>query len=210
MIKISIKKIEDKLKKQVRRSCLSIGFDVAEKYTGICILKVDEKYITIDHTEVIQTNPKEDTFHRVDKFEDSLGKFKQLLNGYNGFKILIIEKCFYGRNIQTLINLAQFGILVYTTLKNDFNTFHYIGATSARSVIGFNQKRQSREGTLKAKAYTRDTKDRKGKIKHRKGELKKIDCKSLVHDYLKTDFNLEFDTKDEADAFVLSLAGTLL
>jgi Holliday junction resolvasome RuvABC endonuclease subunit len=209
MIKLLIKDIEKKLNKQVARNVYSVGFDVAEKFTGVCILRTDKDNIYTEHTQVIETTEKEDHFHRASHYIASLEKFKQILDKYKGYKILVIERCFFGRNVETLIHLAHFGILTYIILKKEFDTYYYFGATTARSLIGFNQKRQEEKGNLKAEVYTRDTKNKQGKILHKKGEKKKIECKSLVHDYLKTDFKVEIKNKDEADAFVLALAGLL-
>lgn len=195
-----IKNIEKKLGKSIRKNCVSIGFDVAEKYTGICILKVDNENIYIKHTQVIETSEKEDHFHRADNYVFSLEKLNQTIKKFKDSKIMVIERCYYGRNVETLIHLAHFGILTYITLRKEFNVYYYLGATTARSIIGFNQRKQEEKGNLKPHIITR------GK---NKGKTKKIDCKSLVHDYLKTDFNLEFKSKDEADAFVLALAGLL-
>lgn len=209
MNKLNIKDIEKKLNKVIRTNTVSIGFDVAEAYSGICILRTDKENIYIDSLQLIETSHKEDHFNRADHYISALEKFKQSLEKYKEYKILIIERCFFGRNPETLIHLAHFGILTYIVLKKEFDTYYYFGATTARSLIGFNQKKQEEKGTLKAEIYSRDTKDRKGKILHKKGEKKKIDCKSLVHNYLKTDFGLEFKSKDEADAFVLAFAGLL-
>jgi Holliday junction resolvasome RuvABC endonuclease subunit len=200
MITLAIKDIEKKLGKTVRKETVSIGFDVAEAYTGVCILKTDKENIYIENTQVIETTNKEDHFNRCDHYVASLEKFKQTLDKYKGYKILVIERCYFGRSPETLIHLAHFGIITYVILKKEFDTYYYFGASTARSLIGFNQRRQEEKGTLKAKIISR------GK---NKGKEKKIDCKSLVHDYLKTDFNLEFDSKDKADAFVLALAGLL-
>ena len=195
-----IKDIEKKLGKIIRRNCISVGFDVAEKYTGICILKVDNETIFIKHTQVIETSDKDDHFHRADNYVFALEKLKQNIQKFKDSKIMTIERCYYGRNVETLIHLAHFGILTYIILRKEFDIYYYLGATTARSLIGFNQRRQEEKGTLKIQTITR------GK---NKGKIKKIDCKSLVHDYLKTDFGVEFKTKDEADAFVLALAGLL-
>ena len=113
---------------------------------------------------------------------------------------MVIEKCFYSCNAQVLIQLAEFGILTYDRLKKCFNAHFHYGATTARAIIKFNQKRQMTSGTLKSKIIS------KGK---NKGKAKKISCKELVHNYLETDFGLKFDSPDEADAFVLALAGLL-
>lgn len=207
---LDISYIEKLTGKKIRRNCISVGFDVAPAYTGICILKTNTSKLYIESSEVIKGNPKEDHLHRIDHYEASLYKFKQSLDQYkNKYKLLIIEGCFFGKNAQTLIKLAHFGAVTYVTLKKNFDVVYYWGATTARSMIKFSQKKQQSKTTIKPKLYTRDTKDKKGKIKHHKGEEKPIECKTLVHDYLKTDFGVEFDTPDEADAFVLSLSGLL-
>jgi len=195
-----VKNIEKKLGKTIRRNCISVGFDVAEKYTGVCILKVDTDTIKIVDTLVIETTEKEDHFHRADHYVFSLEKFKQTIQKFKDTKMLIIERCYFGQNPETLIHLAHFGIITYILLKKEFETYYYFGASTARSIIGFNQKRQESLGNLKPHIITR------GK---NKGKEQKIDCKSLVHDYLKTDFGISFDSKDKADAFVLALAGLL-
>jgi Holliday junction resolvasome RuvABC endonuclease subunit len=199
-MKLKISDIEKKLHKTIRRDCISVGFDVAEKFTGICILKADKEFISIENTQVIETSATEDHFHRADHYVSALEKFKQTLQNYKEPKLQTVERCFFGRNVETLIHLAHFGILTYIILKKEFETYYYMGATTARSLIGFNQRKQAERGNLKPHIIS------KGK---NKGQAKKIDCKSLVHDYLKTDFKLVFKSKDEADAFVLALAGLL-
>ncbi len=201
MKKLIIKDIEKQLGKTIARNVYAVGIDVAERYTGICVLETDKKNIMIKDLQVIETSHKDDHFNRADHYVAALIKFKQsLLEQYKGYKILIIERCYYGRNPETLIHLAHFGILTYTILKKEFDTYYYFGATTARSIIGFNQRRQAKLDNIKPHIITR------GK---NKGKAKKIDCKSLVHDYLYTEFGLKFDSKDEADAFVLGLAGLL-
>ena len=197
---LNISDIEKRLNKKIRQNAVSIGFDVAERFTGICILKANKDKIYIKDLQKIETSNKEDHFNRADHYVASLEKFKQDLEKYKDFKILVIERCYYGRNAETLIHLAHFGILTYTILKKLFDTYYYIGATTARAIIGFNQKRQEKLGNIKPKIITR------GK---NKGKPKKIKCKALVHDYLKTDFNIDIKDEDEADAFVLALAGLL-
>ena len=199
-MKLQIKKIEKKLNKRVAKNVYSIGFDVAEAFTGVCILQTTDKEIIIKDLQLIETSHKEDHFNRADHYVAALEKFKHELNKYKAYKILVIERCFFGRNVETLIHLAHFGIITYIMIKKYFDTYYYFGATTARSIIGFNQKRQEAKGNLKPHIITR------GK---NKGKAKKIDCKSLVHDYLQSDFNITIEQKDQADAFVLALAGLL-
>jgi len=213
MIQLQIKDIEKKTGKQIRQNAISVGFDTAPAYTGICVLKSDTKTITIEHSQTIATSAKDDHFRRAANYGDAIEKFNQILNKYSGHKIMVIERCFYSLNAEVVIQLAHFGILTYYILKDYFNAHFYYGVTTVRSMIGFNQKYQQEHGTFKAKLYTRDTfhltGKKKGQIKHKKGEKHKIECKQLVHNYLETDFGLKFDSPDEADAFVLALAGLL-
>ena len=206
---LKIKDIEKKLGKTIRKNALSIGIDIAEGTSGICFLRTDKDNIYIENTQVIETDKKQDTFHKADNLISSLEKLKQKISEYKEYKLLIIEDCFFGKSIETLKHLARFGILVYRELKKEVDIYYFIFPNTARSMIGFNQKKQESKGTLKAEIYTRDTKDKTGKIKHKKGEKKKISCKSLVMDYLKSDFGLEFKSEDEGDAFTLSLSGLL-
>ena len=213
MITLDIKKIEQITGRQIRQNAISVGFDTAPAYTGICILKSDTKSITIEHSQTIATSAKDDHFHRADHYADSLDKFKQVLEKYSGHKIMVIERCFYGVNPEVVIQLAHFGTLTYQILKKHFDAHLYYGVSTVRSMIGFKQKHQQEHGTFKAKIYKRDTffmkGKKKGQIKHKKGEKHKVACKDLVHNYLETDFGLTFETKDEADAMVLALAGLL-
>ena len=199
-MKLLISDVEKKTNKTVRKNCLSVGVDCAERFTGICFLQVNSKEMEIKNLQVIETSAKDDHFHRADQYVFALEKLKQELIKYKPPKILVIERCFFGTNVESLIHLAHSGILTYYILKKEFDTYYYMGANTARSIIGFNQKRQLEKGTIKPKIIT------KGK---NKGQAKKIDCKSLVHDYLKTDFNIVIENPDQADAFVLALAGVL-
>ena len=139
----------------------------------------------------------------------SLEKLKQDIDKYKEYKILIIEDCFFGQNINVLKHLARFGILVYRELKKNVDVYYFFFPIQARTMIGFNQKTQEKIGNVKAEVYTRDTKDKQGKIKHKKGDKKKVSCKDLIDDYLKTKFNVDIKEENERDAFVLALGGLL-
>jgi len=213
MIQLQIKDIEKKTGKQVRHNAISVGFDTAPAFTGICLLKSNTEIITIEYSQTIATSAKDDHFRRASHYGDAIEKFNQVLENYSGHKIMVIERCFYSLNAEVVIQLAHFGILTYYILKNYFDAHFYYGVTTVRSMIGFNQKHQQEHGTFKAKIYKRDTffmkGKKKGQVKHKKGEKHKVACKELVHNYLETDFGLKFDSPDEADAFVLALAGLL-
>lgn len=206
---LNIQDIEKKTNKKIRQNAVSVGVDIAEATTGVAILRTDKEKIYIENLQVIETSKKDDSFHRADNLVSSLEKLKQDIVAYKEYKLLIIEDCFFGQNAEVLKHLARFGILVYRELKKTVDVYYFMYPLTARSMIGFNQKKQQEKNTLKAEVYTRDTINKQGKVLHKKGEKKKIECKALVHNYLETAFGLVFDSPDKADGFVLALAGLL-
>lgn len=199
MNKLSINLIEKKLNKKIRKDTVSIGFDVAEHYTGICVLKTNTNELIIESLQKITTNPKEDIINRMEYFINALEKFKQDLH-YKEFRIVVIEDCWFGMNVNTLKSLARFSTLIYVAFRKNCDYKFFILPNSARSQIGFNKNDQIAKGNVKVGIIS------KGK---NKGKPKKIDIKLLVQDYLKTEFGLIIKDLDEVDGFVLSLAGLL-
>ncbi len=204
-----IKDVEEVTGKKIRKNAVSCGWDVAEEFTGIAILRTDETKIYIEDLQKITTNSKDDIKHRMDGFIDSLDKFKQGVK-YKEFKINIVEDSWMGKNVFVLKNLVRFSTLIWREFRKESDYIDFLLPTSARSQIGFNKTEQLEVGNVKTEVYTRDTKSTKtGKILHKKGDKKKVDIKLLVQDYLKMAFGVDIEDNDEADGFVLALAGLL-
>lgn len=203
-----IKDIESTVNKTIRKNAICIGVDVAEHFTGICILRTDTTKIYIDKLCKIETNSKDDIIHRMESFINSLDKFKQDLK-YKEYKIIAVEDCWFGANVECLKHLARFSALVWIVFRKYADYIFFILPNSARAQIKFNKNKQQGESNIEAAVYTRDTKNKAGKLLHKKGEKKKIDIKELVQEYLTMEFGVTIEDNDEADAFVLSLAGLL-
>jgi Holliday junction resolvasome RuvABC endonuclease subunit len=199
-MKLKISDVEEKLGKKIRKEAVSLGFDVAERFTGYCSLQSNQTEITIEDIGVIETDTKQDTVHRMDCFLNSLEKFKQDWGKFKTFKIVVIEDCFMGMNVFTLKHLARFSALVYVSFRKQCDSLMFLMPNSARSIVGFNKNTQMKETKLEKKVIT------KGK---NKGKEKKIDLKKLVQEYLFTTFNIKLENPDQSDAFVLALAGLL-
>jgi Holliday junction resolvasome RuvABC endonuclease subunit len=200
MIKeLLIKEVEAVVEKIIRKNAICIGWDVAEHYTGICILRTDDSKIYIEDLLKIETNPKEDIIHRMEYFLNATEKIKQNLK-YKGFKIISIEDCWFGKNPEGLKHLARFSTLVWMSFRKECDYIFFILPISARAQIKFNKNDQMAEGNIKPKIIS------KGK---NKGKPKKIDIKLLVQDYLKMAFGVLIEDSDKADGFVLALAGLL-
>lgn len=197
---LAIEKIDKILNKRVRKNSISIGFDVAEHFTGVCVLQTDDKTIYVDDLFKIETSPKEDLIHRMDNFINSLDKFMQNIPTDKKFRIVVIEDCWFGRSVETLKHLARFSALVYVVLRKYSDAIYFLLPNSARALVGFNQHKQLKITNIKTETFSR------GK---NKGKPKKIDLKSLIKEYLEQAFKLKITDSDEADGFVLALAGLL-
>jgi len=199
-MKILIKEIEKKLNKKIRKNAISIGWDVAENITGICILRTDEKIIYIDDLQKIETNPKDDIKNRMSYFMGALDKFKQQIKKYKEYKIIIVEDSWFGKSVSTLKSLTRFATLIWTSFYKECDYIEFVLPLSARSQIGFNKNRQLEKTEIKIEKFKRGKNE---------GKAKKVDIKKLVMEYLKQAFNVDIKDNDEADGFVLALTGLL-
>jgi Holliday junction resolvasome RuvABC endonuclease subunit len=198
MTKLNIKKIENQIDKDIRKNTICTGWDVSERSTGICVLKSDDKDIEILLLDKIETSPRDDIKNRMDFYVMALEKFKQKLPEKKEWRINIIEQPFLGMNPFAYEALARFSTIVYLSFKKDVDYQVFMGANSARSKIGFNLNKEIERQGIKPDKIS------KGK---NKGKDKKIDNKKVIAGFLKRVFNLEIEDHDQADAFVLALAG---
>jgi Holliday junction resolvasome RuvABC endonuclease subunit len=196
---INIKEAEEIMGKTIRKNAVCIGWDCAEHYTGIAILRTDISKIYIDKLDKIETNPKEDIIHRMEFFLNSLEKFKQDLK-YKEYKIISIEDCWFSNNPECLKHLARFSTLIWTSFRKECDYIFFILPNSARAQIKFNKNKQIEESNIEIKKITR------GK---NKGKPKKIDIKELVQEYLTMAFGIEEKDPDKSDAIVIAMSGLL-
>lgn len=200
MIKLSIKDIEKKLNKKIRKNAISLGWDVAERYTGLALLKTNENDLIADILEKIETNSKDDIKNRMISFINSIEKFKQDYSKYKQFRIIIIEDSWMGMNVFTLKSLVRFSTLLWEKFYKDCDYIDFMMPNSARAIIGFNKNKQIENTKIPIQKFSR------GK---NKGKDKKIDIKKLTQEYLKDTFDVEIDDSDKSDSFILALAGLL-
>ena len=200
-MELNIRDIEQKLNKKVRLNTISIGFDVAEHFTGICVLRTDTKTIYIEDLQKIETNPKDDIKNRMSSFIGAIDKFKQQIKKYKGYRIIVIEDSWFGfGNVVVLKNLTRFATLLWNSFYKECDYIEFLLPTSARSQIRFNKNTQLEQTELPIEKFKR------GK---NIGKLKKVDIKKLIQEYLYKSFNIEIKDTDESDSFVLALAGLL-
>lgn len=134
----TIKTLEEKLGKKIKRNYLSFGLDIALKVTGYAMIKSNTKTLTLLDTGIIDTSKEETITDRLDRIEESLNKII-IPNIKN--KIGVIEMPFVGFNRNTAIVLSLSSGVAYSTIKKKFPYSFFIRATHARQRIGLTQKK---------------------------------------------------------------------
>lgn len=196
---LDLVEIEKKLGKKIRKNTLSIGWDSAERYSGASILITDNSKIYIELGK-ISTDPKEDIKNRMNYFEGALDKYVDIVKKVNNYKICVIEDAFLKFNVKVLKDLTRFSTIVWTKFHKICDYTFFILPNTARSQVGFSKNEQIIDSNIEVKKIT------KGK---NKGKNKKVDIKILVKDYIEQTFGLKIEDFDEADSFILAMAGLL-
>ncbi len=180
--KIKIKTVETFLDIHLKHNCISTGFDVSVRSTGIAVVRTTDTYLIIDkiHKITIPKNVKQ--IDALDLFINQLNEFAMEMSKKYKIDINIIEDCYMGRNVNTLKALARHSVLVYDKFKGLARKQEFMLPTVARSRINF-----------------------KKSSKLIKGHALK---KELI-EYVNIALGLKLKPKDTdiADAIVLALAG---
>jgi len=185
-MKWTIKKIESKLQKQLKRNYLSFGLDIALKVTGYAILKTTNTELILVDKGIIDTSKFNIITDRLNYIEKSI---KNIIIPNIKDRVGVIEKPYIGINRNTAIVLAKSAGVAYSVLRKKFPYTFFLSAVSARARIGFHSKKRTKE-EIKAK-------------------IKKPNTKKLLQEFIKEKFNFVEDN-NIVDGFVLSIAGLIV
>jgi Holliday junction resolvasome RuvABC endonuclease subunit len=143
---MTLKTLESKLGKSVKKNQISIGFDSSQHSTGICILKTTEKTIKVVQTANLKVHKGITRKDAIDVFIDLLDDFKNKIAGKYKFDEARVENVYIGLNPSTGIYLARVGVLVYDRFKRLSKNIDFCSPVHARSVIGFKKSSKSIKG----------------------------------------------------------------
>ena len=184
--KIKIDTVETFLGVELARNTTVVGVDVSVYSTGIALIKTIDSYLIIEKVDTIKVPKNPDYFLKsIDSFLEQLDQIKREIISKFSINRVIIEDCFFGKNIKTLKALARFGILVYERFRGCSNECHFELPTTARNTINF-----------------------KKSGKNIKGQYLKKEIIMYINSAL--DINLKPKENDIADAIVLALAGLVI
>ena len=201
--KLDIETICDNIEVEIKKNTISLGFDVAQNKTGVCLLRTDNQYLYIEALECICIKKGKKTLHQViDEFESKAQELKLQIEKLKlkcSNKILMIEDCWFGKSVWTTKILAKFAVLVYIIFKHwATETPDPIQPITARNIIKFPED--------KGKFHFEE--DDNGK-KHKVWDIKPLDVKKQVQNYLSDELDVDIQDAELSDGFVLAFAGLI-
>jgi Holliday junction resolvasome RuvABC endonuclease subunit len=129
--------LERNLGKKLRNG-LSIGVDLAST-TGLCFIdNIKQLKITFDIFKLPKIdNPKENIPIILKSLVDFTKELENKIKTLKGKpKILVIEKCYIGKNAHTALILSAFAGVVYSILYPYFDEVYFIHPMTSRKNIG--------------------------------------------------------------------------
>jgi len=181
--KIKINTVEAFLEVNLARNKVILGVDVSMHSTGLALIRTTDSYLIVERLDVIKVPKNNKNFLlSADSFLEQIDQIKREIISYINLNKVVIEDCFFGKNVKTLKSLARFGILVYERLRGCSQECHFELPTTARRKIKFKKSDKSVKGPY----------------------LKK-EIISYVNAAL--GIELKLTDNDKADAVVLALAG---
>lgn len=132
MIKLSIKDVENKLGKKLKRNFKSIGLDLATK-SGIGFASTDDISITLDWTVLYF-----DSSNKRDLYKFAYEEFGKIITDED---VVTIEDIFVGGNRQVALFLARLSALALAQAISKGKHYEIISAISSRSRVGINTKK---------------------------------------------------------------------
>lgn len=145
-MKLSIKDLELKLNKRIKRNTSVIGFDTSSK-CGVCFAKVNDKDVEFDWTFL-----EFDTSNHQKMYQQMYKDFGSLLSDES---LAIIEQVFVSFNPNVALLLARMGTLVMAQCLNKNIPFQFLSAISARSNLGI-KTRLDKDGNKIPKGHTKE------------------------------------------------------
>jgi len=186
-IKMSIKKLENRLGYKIKKNVFCVGFDTATK-SGVALIWTNDKEVKIDTDLLKIPTVPDDTEDKSEIYEEKLDLFLNILRDFKRglytrteHNILVMENSFLRMNVWTFGFLKAMMGIVYAELHDLFDEIKIIFPLTARKIIGFTSQLP-----------------KKSKGKDKKKEIMKW-VSNIVEEKI-TDDNI-------ADALVLAFAG---
>jgi len=123
-MKILISKIQSVTGRKIKKSFVSLGFDIAKR-TGICEIKVNTKYIYLDWGFI-----EFDSSDKKNMYKQMLQEFDQIIQKQD---FSMIEDTFVGFNRKGAIELSRYGAFAIATCIRKGINWDLITAVSARA-----------------------------------------------------------------------------
>lgn len=206
MIKVSLRKVEKKLRKKLKHNSFCLGVDTAGT-TGLAMITTTDTDLILEYDIFkLPVLPRKlsDQMIKAEKYEQQLDSMTNLIKEFktkyryllmpvtNRNSILIIEQSYLGLNPEAYGILRAEQGLVYAILEEWFPTIKIWLATMVRKIVGF-ESNYGRSDLQHLKSAERT-------------KIKKTELVKWVNNKL----GIEIKDDNIADAIILALAGLVL
>ncbi len=181
--KIALSRVQAELEVDLVVNKVVLGADVAMHDTGLAVIRTTDDYLILDILHNIIVPKKVDLLTGVDLFLSQIGEFKQIIAQKYKLDKMIIEDCFFGKNVKTLKSLARFSILIYDKLRSITTKYKVVFTTQARNLINFKKSSKSIKGSKLNKE---------------------------IMSYINNALQIEIKDDNQGDAIVLALSGLVI
>lgn len=206
---VDLEELSDAIGKEIRKDCIVLGLDVAQKRTGVCLLRTTRNKLYIEdlYTVDIKGTSKNNVHKKLVEYAKKLIKLREELKGkklpetYS--KILVLEDCWFGRSVWVTKTLARFETVAFLMLRKWADEVpDPIQPVAARKLVGFEQDR----GEFKYDSY----KTKKGKTRRKRVWIRKpLGVKDQIKNFISDVIGLDVEDDNLADGIVLALVGVI-
>ncbi len=182
MIK-SLGKLERNVGKILKRNVLCLGVDLAT-VTGIAFIETSSKPKIETYIFKIPEvdNPKENVPTILEALVWLAKDLEEKIKTYkNPHKILVIEKCYIGKNAHTALVLSAYSGIIFASIYKYFEEIYFISPATSRKNIGL---------TISPKMNRKERKD-------------------MVKKFVSNILEEKIENDDQADAFVYAINGLI-
>jgi Holliday junction resolvasome RuvABC endonuclease subunit len=184
---LPLEELCDILNIEIKNNKVSIGIDVAQKRTGLCVLRTTDKEIHLDNLFLIDVsgvgkgNIHKNLANYFNQLVEYINNIKSNKEYTNIDKIVIIEDCWLGYSVWTTKLLARFETVAFMVSRMiTSNIPDPIQPSSARKKVGFKKDTES-----------------------------KLKIKEQITGWLEDKLSITIEDDNLCDAFILSLCGLI-
>lgn len=203
---IDISEVSDILNQEIKQNTLVLGIDVAQKRTGLCLIRTTKTklYVESFYSIDIKGASKGSLHVKLIEYLQKCREIRKILPEFSKtlIKRLIIEDCYFGLSVWTTKILSKYATVSFFVFNKWADEApDPIQPTSVRKRVSFVEDKGG---------FHYEKRIVKGKSRRKKvWDRKPLDLKKQIINSIEDRFKLTLEDDNHADAFFLALSGVI-